>query len=162
MKTAPLAAIFLLAGCAAPPPPPPPRTVVNISVKAGPDINPDPTGQGAPMTLRVYQLASGAGFGNAEFFALYKTDAATLGPDIIHRDDLALNPGDSKTLPLSPTDQVKTLGFFAGLRDFSQAAWRATADIPPHQTTNITVTASKAGIAVVAKTLPPPPPKPAS
>jgi type VI secretion system protein VasD len=157
-----LLAAPLLTGCAAPPPPPPPPTVVNISVKAGPDMNPDPTGQGAPMVLRVYQLTSGAGFSNAEFFALYKADAATLGPDIVHRDDLALNPGDTKTLPVSPTDQVKTIGFFAGVRDFSQGPWRATADIPPHQTTNITVTATKAGIDVVAKTLPPPPPKPAS
>jgi type VI secretion system protein VasD len=135
--------------------------MVNISVKAGPDINPDASGQGAPLVLRVYQLASSAGFGNAEFFALYKSDATTLGADIVHRDDVALNPGDMKTLTLSPTDQVKSIGFFAGLRDFSQAAWRATADVPPHLTTNITVSLTKAGIDVAAKTLPPPA-KPAS
>ncbi len=109
----------------------------------------------------MYQLASATGFGNAEFFALYKADATTLGADIVHRDDLALNPGDTKTLTLSPTDQVKSIGFFAGLRDFSQATWRATADVPPHLTTNITVIIGKAGLDVSAKTLPPPP-KPAS
>jgi type VI secretion system protein VasD len=160
MKTA-LASLLILASCAAPPPPPPPPTIVNISIKAGPDINPDATGQGAPVEFRVYQLASSAGFTGAEFFALYKTDAATLGADIVHRDVLPLNPGDAKTLALSPTDQVKSIGFFAGLRDFSQATWRATADVPPHLTTNMTVTLSKTGITVAAKTLPPPPPKPA-
>jgi type VI secretion system protein VasD len=136
--------------------------MVNISINAGPDINPDPAGQGAPVEFRVYQLTAAAGFTGAEFFALYKADAATLGADIVHRDVLPLNPGDSKTLALSPTDQVKTIGFFAGLRDFSQASWRATADVPPHLTTNMTVTLGKAGITVTAKTLPPPPPKPAS
>ncbi len=161
MKLTPFAVLLLLAGCAAPPPPPPPPTMVNISVKAGPDINPDSSGQGAPLVLRVYQLASGAGFGNAEFFALYKSDAATLGADIVHRDDLALNPGDTKTLALSPTDQAKTIGFFAGVRDFNGVTWRNTTDFPPHQTTNITVTVTHTGLTVVAKTLPPPP-KPAS
>lgn len=152
-----------LAGCGAPPPPPPPPTVVNLSVVAGPDINPSPSGQAAPVVLRVYQLGSSAGFGNAEFFPLYNADAATLGADIVKREDVQLVPGDKKTLTLSPTDPVKAVGFFAGLRAFQDATWRASADIPPHLTTNVTVTIDHSGLAVKTQTLPPPaPPKPAS
>ena len=165
MKCAPLFAALAttLAACGAPPPPPPPPTVVNVSVIAGPDINPSAGGQAAPVVLRVYQLASSAGFGNAEFFPLYNTDAATLGADLVKRDDLQLGPGDKKTLTLNPTEPVKALGLFAGLRAFQDATWRGSADIPAHTTTNVTVTLDHAGLAVVAKTLPPPPPpKPAS
>lgn len=160
-----LAASFLLAlsGCASPPPPPPPPTIVSLQIAAGRDINPSPGGTAAPVVLRIYQLSSAAGFGNAEFFPLYNADATTLGADIVKREDFQLTPGGSKSVSLSPGDTVKSIGFFAGLRDFQNATWRASADIPPHQTTTIKVTLDHAGVAVMAKTLPPPAPaKPAS
>lgn len=156
--TATLILLAALAGCPAPPPPPP--TVVNLSVTAGPDINPNTTGQGAPVAVRVYQLGSTSGFGNADFFPLYNQDAATLGADLIKRDDFFLAPGQSKTATLSPNDQVKALGVFAGWRDFEHATWRATAPIPAHQTTNVTVTVGHDGVTVKAE--PVPPAKPAS
>ncbi len=148
-----------LAGCPAPPPPPPP-TVVNLTLTAGPDINPNAAGQGAPVVVRVYQLGSAAGFGDADFFPLYNKDAATLGADLIKREDFPLAPGQSKTATLSPNDQVKALGVFAGWRDFQHANWRGSAPIPAHQTTNVTVTVGHDGITVKAETLPPA--KPAS
>ncbi len=136
-----------LAGCAAPPPPPPP-TVVSLTLAATADANPDPAGQGAPVVLRVYQLASTAAFGNAEFFDLFNQDAATLKTDLIKRDDVVLAPGQTKTVTLMPTDQVKSVGIFAGYRDYAHATWRAAADVPPHKTTKLTVTAGKTGIAI--------------
>ena len=143
-----------LAGCAGPPPPPPP-TVVNITMAAAADANPTTEGQGAPVAMRVYQLASQAGFTGAEFFPLYNADAATLGTDLVKRDDFILAPGQTKTTILTPRDDVKSVGLFAGYRDFQHSAWRAAADIPPHQTTNLTVTAGHDGIAIKAVTLPP-------
>ena len=151
----------VLASCAAPPPPPPPPTVINVTITASPDVNPGPDGRGAPVTLRLYQLASASGFGNAEFFPLFNADAATLGNDIVKRDDVILAPSQTVKKTLMPRDDVKSLGVFAGYRNFQQATWRASADIPPHQTTNVTITAGAAGIVLKATTLPPPA-KPAS
>ena len=128
-------------------------TVVHVSVKAGPDLNPGTDGAANPTVLRVYQLGSSSGLSNAEFFPVYNADAATLGPDLIRRDDVPLNPGGIKTMTLNPADPVHVVGFFAGLRDFQGETWRATADIPPHQTTNVTVTLTKAGIAIETQTL---------
>jgi type VI secretion system protein VasD len=152
--------LLFVAACSSPPPPPPP-TVVNLSISASADVNPGPDGRGAPVTLRLYQLASASGFGNAEFFALYNADAATLGADIVKRDDVVLAPSQTVTKTLTPRDDVKALGVFAGYRAFQQAAWRASADIPPHMTTNVTITAGATGIVLKAVTLPPPP-KPGS
>ena len=147
--------VIALTSCAAPPPPPPP-TVVKISLAAASDANPGPDGQGAPVTLRVYQLASSAGFGNAEFFPLYNADAATLGADLLKRDDVVLAPGQTRDLTLMPRDDVKFLGVFAGLRDYQGAQWRGAVDVAPHQTTLVTVTASRNGVSLVAKPLPAP------
>jgi type VI secretion system protein VasD len=147
-----------LSGCAAPPPPPPP-TIVTITLTATPDANPTVDNQGAPVAMRVYQLASAANFAGAEFFPLYQTDATALNTDLIHRDDFLLAPGSSKSETIMPTDPVKSIGIFAAYRDFQHATWRGTADIAPHKTTNITVTAGRAGITIKTVVAPP---KPAS
>ena len=146
-----------LAGCGSPPPPPPP-TVVNLTLVTTADANPTTDNAGAPLALRVYQLASAANFTAAEFFPLYNTDAAALKADLIHRDDFLLPPGQTKTQELTLTDPVKAVGIFAGYRDFQHATWRASADIPAHKTTNITVTAGHDGVALKSETLPAPKP----
>jgi type VI secretion system protein VasD len=145
-----------MASCAPPPPPPPPPTVVNITLRAAADVNPGLDGHGAPVTVRLYQLSSASGFGNAEFFPLYNADAATLGTDIIKRDDVILAPLQTVMKTIAPRDDVKSFGVFAGYRDFQHEAWRGSVDIPPHQTTNVSIAAGAAGIVVKAVTLPPP------
>jgi type VI secretion system protein VasD len=141
-----LALLAALAGCGAPPPPPP--TVVSVTLTAAPDANPAPDGQGAPVVLRVYQLASASAFTGAEFFPLFNQDQTTLGPDLIRRDEMILTPGQTRTLTLTPTDPVKAIGVFAAYRDFQHATWRGTAEVPPHQTTRIMVRAAGDGITV--------------
>ncbi len=145
----------LLNGCAPPPPPPPPPTIVNITMTATADVN-----GAAPIAMRVYQLGTPANFNNAEFFQLYRADAATLTTDLVKREDIMLNPGQTKTESLTLDPPVKAIGFFGGFRDYQTAEWRGSADIPPHQTTNITVTASVKGITVKTVTVPPPPKAP--
>jgi type VI secretion system protein VasD len=147
-----------LSGCAAPPPPPPP-TVVNLTLITTADANPTPDGKGAPLVLRVYQLASSANFNAAEFYPLYQTDGAALKTDMLHRDDFLLPPGQTKTQELTLTDPVKSIAVFGAYRDFQHATWRVAADVPAHKTTNITVTAGHDGVTLKAET---PPPKPAS
>ncbi len=136
------AALAALSACGGPPPPPPP-TVVNATVTTTAEAN-----GGAPVSLRLYQLVSPAGFEAAQFFPLFNSDAATLGDDLVKRDDLLLAPGQSRTLVLSPPDRAKTVGVFAALRDYEGNAWRAVAAIPPHQTSALTVVTGAKGVEV--------------
>jgi type VI secretion system protein VasD len=136
------AALLGAAGCSSPPPPPPP-TVVNVQANAALDTN------------RIYQLGSKSGFAGAEFFPLYKADTATLGPDLIKKDEFLLIPGGSKSLTLAPTDAVHAVGVFAAFRDFQNMSWRASADIPAHQTTTLTVTMDRTGVKLDVKSVKP-------
>jgi type VI secretion system protein VasD len=150
-----LGLLAAVAGCGGPPPPPPP-TIVTLTLTATPDVNPTPAGptsasEGAPVVLRIYQLASTSAFTGAEFFPLFNQDQASLGPDLIKRDELILVPGQTKTLTLTPTDAVKAIGVFAAWRDFQHATWRGHVDVPPHQTTKITVRAARDGISVTVQ-----------
>lgn len=146
-----------LAACGGPPPPPPlPPTVVELTLTATADVNSTESGQGAPVVVRIYQLGSATAFGNAEFFQLFNKDSEFLKSDLVKRDDFILAPGQTKTATLMPSDSVKAIGVFAAYRDFQRATWRGTADIPPHQTTRVTVTAGASGITMKSEQVPPP------
>ena len=136
-----------LAACGGAPPPPPP-TVVKLTLAAGADVNPSPSGQASPIALRVYQLGSAAGFTNAEFFPLYNDDAAALKTDLIKREDFLLAPGQTRLDTIMPNDQVKAIGILAAYRDFQHTTWRATVDVVPHQTSAVTATAGHDGLTV--------------
>lgn len=133
--------VALVVGCGAPPPPPP--TVVVLDVTATADVN-----GGAPVMLRVYQLAGTNAFDNADFFQLFNHDTATLGADLVHKDQFLLAPGVTKTITLSPPDRAKSLGFFVAYGAFQTATWRAAAPIPGHKTTHLTVSVGHAAVAV--------------
>ena len=54
-RTSLLLPVLWLARCGAAPPPPP---VLDLTIVAGADQNPDPAGQPSPMAIRLYQLVS--------------------------------------------------------------------------------------------------------
>jgi type VI secretion system protein VasD len=142
-------AVGALAACAAPPPPPPP-TVVQLKLVTTADVNGTPGGAGAPLAVRVYQLASPAGVQAAEFFPLFKDDKTALGADLVKKDEMILPPGSTKSISLTPNDQVTALAVFAAYRDFQNAIWRVVTEVPAHKTTAVTVTADATGLKLVA------------
>lgn len=146
--------LAMVAACGSPPPPPPP-TVVAVKLSAAADSNATQSGQGAPVVVRIYQLASPAAFEGAEFFRLYNADAATLGPDLVKKDEYLLAPGESRSVTLSPMEPVHAIGVFAAYRDFQQATWRATAPVPAHKTTNVTIVAGASAVTLTATPAPP-------
>jgi type VI secretion system protein VasD len=144
------AGLLFTTACSSPPPPPPP-TVVKLSMTTSADVNPTASGQGAPVVVRVYQLTSSAGFEKAEFFRLLNQDTATLGSDVVKKDEFLLPPGSTKKVELSPGPTVKSIGVFGAFRDFRNATWRGVADVPPNKTTEVTVNADAKGVTVAAK-----------
>jgi type VI secretion system protein VasD len=137
-----------IAACSSPPPPPPAPTVVAVKLTAAAGVNATQSGQGAPVVVRIYQLASPAAFEGAEFFRLYNLDTAALGADLVKKDEYLLAPGETRSVTLTPPEQVHTIGVFAAYRDFRTATWRVTAAVPAHQTTNLAVLAGPAGVSL--------------
>ncbi|HBK07809.1 MAG TPA: type VI secretion system lipoprotein TssJ [Acetobacteraceae bacterium] len=140
-----LAAMSCLTGCGGAPSASPP-TVVNLTIEATPDNNLTVDNKGAPLAIRVYQLAGAAGFNAAEFFPLYNDDDATLKTDLVHRDDFLLAPGASKSETIMPKDNVASIGVFGAYRGFQTAVWRVSFDVVPHKTIKVTVTAGHDGL----------------
>jgi type VI secretion system protein VasD len=126
-----------LMGCTSNPPvqpPPPPPTVINLQIEPAANLNADIKGNGAPVMLRIYELREQSNFTTADFFALFNNEKATLGADLVRKQELLLQPGESKTLSLNPDEAVQAVGFFAAFRALDTAQWRMVRDVKTHQT----------------------------
>ena len=86
----------LLAACGTKPPPPPKPTLVKGTLKASAGLNPSVTGRASPLQVRVYELKAPAAFNSADFMSLYQGDQAALGADMLSREEMTLQPNESR------------------------------------------------------------------
>jgi len=120
---------------------------VQVQVTASGDSNASAAGQGAPVIVRIYQLGSASAFEGAEFYRLFNSDAATLGADLIRKDEVLVAPGATRTQSLDVSDKVRAIGVFAAFRTFSGKTWRVTLPVPDKSGTTVAVAVSATGVA---------------
>ena len=150
-----LLAALALAACKSAPPPPAP-TIVRISVNALDGANPDHAGRPSPVVVRVYELKTTAAFDSADFFTLYGKEQATLGGDLNAKNEFMLKPGDSRSVEQTVQPGTKFVAVVAAYRDIERSRWRASAPVPPNQTTLMTVRIDAADVSIAAQPAPPP------
>jgi|ERR1700733_8984583 type VI secretion system protein VasD len=120
--------VLLMAGClaltackSAPPKP----QVVKLTVSAGADANPDAQNRPSPIVVRVYQLKDDAAFKDADFFALYDKEQATLAAALVSREEFEVAPGAQKSIDYKLAPDAKFVGVAAAYRNIRDATWRA-------------------------------------
>jgi len=137
------AAALFLQGCGGKPPPPPPPAVLDLTVKAGRDQNPEANGQPAPVAIHLYQLAATGGFERADVFALTEHEAATLGADLLQSEIFNFAPGETRTLKRMLKPGAQFLGVAVLFRDIDHATWRAIAPVAATGPTTLTLSTTK-------------------
>lgn len=115
----------------------PPEVVIRINAAA--DINPDISGRPSPIVVRIYALKSDDIFNNADFFALYEKDSATLGDTMTSREELEISPGESLELEQEYDLKTTHVGVLAAYRDLDNAIWRSAIETPINEKTYIDV-----------------------
>ena len=147
--------VLALAACATPPPAPV-VSEIQVLVVAGPDVNPDARKRASPVLVRIYALKSAAPFEVADFFSLFEKDTATLGAELVQREEFLLRPGEEKALPLKFGPEVKSIGVMVGFRDLERARWRDVHAINIGKAAELKVKLNGSQIALEQKLLPPP------
>lgn len=110
----------------------PDPTSIDAALEGSAGLNPDPNGRPSPLVFRIYSLSSPKAFDDADFFALYKNDEATLGPDLIAREELAIAPSESRVLQKELKEGTLYLGVMAAYRNINNARWRASVQLEPN------------------------------
>jgi type VI secretion system protein VasD len=137
----------LLAACGAAPPKP---TIVQGSVEAGADINPDRRNRASPVTVRIYELKTIAVFERADFFSVWDGEAETLGGDLLGRDEIQLVPGERRQFERTLQPDTRHVAVVAAFRDLERAQWRASTVVIPNRTQTLTISLGTKSVSVSA------------
>lgn len=168
--TAPMALPAVLAGCgmfgskppppvalppSPPPPPPPPPTQVRAqpvplsgTISAAADLNPSATQRPSPLVMRIYELRSDAAFSRADFIALYQSEQATIGADLVLKDEFMLTPGESRAYQRTLSIETRYLAVFGAYRNVERAVWRAITAVPPGKSLKLAIRAESQALSL--------------
>ncbi len=140
----PAVLILLLTACATTPP----VAKLQGSIQTSATINPDATGRPSPVVMRIYELRAPSAFQNADFFSLYDKDAATLGQEMVLREEVELQPGQTRVLNRELQNDTRYVGVLAAFRDIDQAHWRAITPVTKGEKTNIIIKVDQLSVSI--------------
>ena len=133
---------LLLARCAPAPKPPP---VLTLTMVGSADQNPDPSGNAAPVAVKVYELTASAKFESSDWTSLTQNEAATLGADeAAPSQQFVVGPGETQTKTFELKSGVQSIGIIVLYRDIDHAQWRALAPAASSGPTKLTLNIAKA------------------
>jgi len=138
--------LMLIGGCAKDKLPDP--TVIDLTLAATAEVNPDRNGRPSPVLIRVYELRSANVFNTADFFALLEQDQTVLGREMTNRWEYQIDPGEQRELDANFQATSGFIGVIAAYRDIERARWRAIAPINTGEVNTLTATADELSISL--------------
>jgi type VI secretion system protein VasD len=125
-------ALALVASCG-----PPPPAVVDLTVKASPDLNRNQAGTPLSVAVRLYSLNDRARFSTADAYGLMSRENAVLGDERAGSEEIVMRPGETRKVTMAPKPGVRFLGVAVLFHDIDRAQWRAIAPIAASGTTRL-------------------------
>lgn len=95
------------------------------------DVNPDLNERASPVVVTIYQLSSRTIFDNQDFFSLYENAQAILGPDLLTKQELELQPEQEMTQTLKLNKNANYVGIVVAYRDVDNSRWRGVVEVSP-------------------------------
>lgn len=133
----------------------PKPTVVNGSITASAQLNPSVTKRPSPLLVRVYELKSTDAFNSADFISLYQRDQAELGTELVAREEMTLQPGESRTINKKTLSaDTRFIAVFGAYRDLEHARWRAVVPVQQGKQQNVVITADELAVSASATVKP--------
>jgi len=116
----------------------------SISINTSSDLNPDDDDRSSPVVLRVYELSDDKLFNESDFFDLYDEDSEVFETAFyLKKQEMELNPNESRKLDMTLSDDTKYVGFIAAYRDIDAAKWREVHSITKQRATGVPVYSSR-------------------
>ncbi|MDP5291704.1 type VI secretion system lipoprotein TssJ [Oceanimonas sp. CHS3-5] len=106
-------------------------TLLDLSLVASDDQNPDVNDRPSPMIVKLVELNASSAFANGDFFALYDAADDTLGTDLVAQESLAVRPGETVQLYLRLNPDSSYVGVVAAYRELDGDNWRYLLPLTP-------------------------------
>ncbi|MDH0867810.1 type VI secretion system lipoprotein TssJ [Mitsuaria sp. GD03876] len=154
-----LLAVGALAGCSTMsslnpfgPGSPKPTELTRGTIQASAQLNPSVTKRPSPLLVRVYELKSANAFNSADFISLYQKDQAELGAEMVAREEMTLQPGETRPIAkktLSP--ETRFIAVFGAYRDLEHARWRAVVPVVVGKKQEVLIQADELSVSASVK-----------
>ncbi len=141
--------VFLVAGCSTINAIVPPST--DITFHTAGDVNPDLSGRPSPVVVKVFELSSRTIFDTQDFFTLYESPEHVLGPDLIKKDELELQPDGNIEYKMELNKNARYVGVVVAYRDIDSARWRAVVEVEPTGYDNVVMNIEKLAVYAIKK-----------
>ena len=125
-----------------------PPTSIDALVVATFEINPDANGRPSPLVVRIYELKSLSAFNDADFFKLYDEEVATLGGDLLSREEFEFTPGEGREIIHNAHEQARFFAVVAAYRNIDQASWRASKALKLNSKNSLIVNIDKQSVTI--------------
>ena len=132
-----LALLGLFSACAGGPPK---REALDMQITATADVNPDLQGRPSPVILHIMELNSTEQFNRLDYMSLTQPSGAALGAELLGKNQVVMQPGETKALPMELNPMTSSIGLIAGYRDIDNATWRKLIPITQGSTKGIAIT----------------------
>ena len=121
--------LFLAMGCSTVNKFVPPSTDLKINVSK--NVNPDTSDRPSPVVMKIFELSSRTIFDTQDLFSLYETPEKLLGPDLLKKDELELQPNSVQEYKMTLNRNTRYVGVVVAYRNIDQARWRAVIEVDP-------------------------------
>ena len=111
----------------------------NIAINADSKVNPDKDGRSSPVVLRIYELKSNKIYNSLDFFDIYDNDKEVLKDEFIKKQEMELNPNESRKIDFVLNKDTKFVGFLVAYQNIDSAKWRETVSVEARKPTGIPV-----------------------
>ena len=130
------AVLLALAGCASAPKPP----VLTLNIIGSAGQNPDASGQGNTVPVRLYQLSATGKFQSTDVYSLMGQESTVLGTDEMgDSEQFLLAPGQTLTEKRALKPMVTNIGIAVLFRDINHSTWRLVAPVAANGPTKLTL-----------------------
>ena len=117
----------------------PDPTTVRFTIIATSSINPNSRGRPSPILLDIYQLSGYQKLLDASFFDLRESQGQVIGGDLLKRETLSLNPGDSLVHQVTVESNAQYVGVTGGFIEINRASWRGVVDLEQNRMNDIVI-----------------------
>lgn len=104
--------------------------LVQVSIEADPEMNPDINQRASPAELHIYFLNSPTLFQEQDYYNLIDSPEQALKHDFVSRNSLIITPGQQLQTTLKTPGSYQHAGVIASFRDLNKSQWRAITNSP--------------------------------
>lgn len=124
---------------------------LTVDVLAAANLNPSASGRPSPVVVRIYELKAAAPFESADFASLFDKDVATLGGDVVARDEFVLSPGEAMAIKRELAADSKFVAVMAAFRDLERSKWRVVVPLVAGKDNVLSVRLTGSAVAMSAR-----------